>query len=74
MTTEAAIRPEEFFEFVANPQMRVDPYPFYRRLQSLDPVHRIEMRFCPGTTTCPGGTARAVPDTSPSARVVRAGF
>jgi len=37
------IAPEEFFEYVLRPEGRADPYPFYARLRSLDPVHRIPM-------------------------------
>jgi cytochrome P450 len=43
MTTEATdtLRPEEFFEFIAMPDRRADPYPFYSRLRSLEPVHQV---------------------------------
>lgn len=43
MTTDAAdtLRQEEFFEFVAMPERRHDPYPFYDRLRSLAPVHKV---------------------------------
>jgi cytochrome P450 len=37
------IAPEEFFEYLLKPEGRADPYPFYARLRSLDPVHRIPM-------------------------------
>ena len=45
MTTETTetLRPEEFFEFIALPERRADPYPFYARLRSLAPAHNVEM-------------------------------
>jgi cytochrome P450 len=45
MTTDltSEIRPEEFYEFVLQPELRTDPYPFYRRLQTLAPAHRVDI-------------------------------
>lgn len=40
-TSLAPITDEEFFEFVANVDLRRDPYPFYARMRSTDPVHRL---------------------------------
>jgi cytochrome P450 len=37
------LRPEEFFEFIALPERRADPYPFYARIRSLAPAHNVEM-------------------------------
>ena len=42
-TTPQTLRPEEFFEFIALPERRVDPYPFYSRMRSLAPAYNIEM-------------------------------
>ena len=41
-TTET-LRPEEFFEFIALPERRADPYPFYDRVRSLAPAFNVEM-------------------------------
>ena len=40
MTTETTetLRPEEFFEFIALPERRADPYPFFARARSLAPA------------------------------------
>ena len=45
MTTEApdVLRQEEFFEFIAMPDKRADPYPFYDRVRSLAPAFNVEM-------------------------------
>lgn len=39
--TETSIGPEEFIEFVSKPELRADPYPFYARLRSIEPVHHL---------------------------------
>ena len=33
------VTPDEFVEFVIDPQRRSDPYPFYARLREVAPVH-----------------------------------
>jgi cytochrome P450 len=45
MTTEApqAIQQEEFLEFIARPDLRVDPFPFYARLQATEPARRLDV-------------------------------
>ena len=40
-TSLAPVTDEEFFEFVANIDLRRDPYPFYARMRSTNPVHRL---------------------------------
>lgn len=37
------VAPEEFIEFVTQPERRADPYAFYERLRTLDPVHRVPL-------------------------------
>ena len=43
MTTTDTLRAEEFFEFIAMPDRRADPYPFYERVRRLAPAYNVEM-------------------------------
>lgn len=36
---------EEFVEFVMRPELRADPYPFYRRLREAQPVYKLPFGF-----------------------------
>jgi cytochrome P450 len=40
-TTTAPVTDEEIFEFVATAELRHDPYPFYARMRSTNPVHQL---------------------------------
>ncbi len=38
MSTAPTLLDEEFVAFISDPDQRADPYPFYHRLRSADPV------------------------------------
>ncbi|HYZ93496.1 MAG TPA: cytochrome P450 [Actinomycetota bacterium] len=40
-TAFAPVTDEDFINFVASPQLRRDPYPFYARMRATAPVHRL---------------------------------
>ena len=42
---ESAIKPEDFFEFVARPDLRADPYPFFARLRTQEPIYELDVGF-----------------------------
>jgi unspecific monooxygenase len=42
MTNQTAVGPEEFLQFIATPEMRIHPYPFYERLRAGGPVVNVQ--------------------------------